>query len=72
MRTEELRKHRRLLGGLIERVLELEVRSNRRVFTDRAEAAQEPEEAAPNVSAPSEGAEGQNGSQRPWWRRLFG
>ena len=34
MRTEELRKHRRLLGGLIERVLELEVRSNRRVFTE--------------------------------------
>jgi len=68
-RDEELREHRRLLAGLIERVPELE-----------AAAPQEPSEAPQTVEDESEGAEprpaageAQEGTQRrPWWRRVFG
>jgi excisionase family DNA binding protein len=67
-RDEELREHRRLLAGLIERVPELE-----------APATQEATEAAETVEEASEGTEprsyaptAQEGVQRPWWRRIVG
>jgi len=53
MRTEELMEHRRLLAGLIERMLELEgpvVPPG--PSQSREEAAQEPEEAAPKPRPP--------------------
>jgi hypothetical protein len=47
IRTEELREHRRLLAGLIERVPELEAPADTPAFTQsREEAAQEPAESA--------------------------
>jgi hypothetical protein len=47
IRTEELREHRRLLAGLIERVPELEAPTDTPAFTQsREEAAQEPAESA--------------------------
>jgi|SRR5215212_4883140 len=67
-RDEELREHRRLLAGLIERVPELE-----------AATQQEPSEAVETVGDESERAEPrpvavepQEPVQRPWWRRVFG
>src|SRR5215210_492592 len=67
-RDEELREHRRLLAGLIERVPELE-----------AAAPQEPSEAPETVEEAPEKAEprpatveSQEGVRRPWWRRVFG
>src|SRR5215213_9336895 len=66
-RDEELREHRRLLAGLIERVPELE-----------AAAPQEPSEAPETVEEAPEKAEphsatggAQEGMRRPWWRRVF-
>ncbi len=66
-RDEELREHRRLLAGLIERVPELE-----------ATTPQEPSEAVETVDEePETGprpatAVAQEPVQRPWWRRMFG
>jgi hypothetical protein len=63
IRTDELREHRRLLAGLIERVPELEA-------PDRARDGHEsvPEDAG-GGAVPEEP---QKGSERPWWRRVFG
>ncbi len=65
-RTEELREHRRLLAGLIERVPELEAPRERQ---------EEPEtvEEGPEGSEPRPASGGtQESSRRPWWRRVFG
>ena len=74
IRTVEPREHRRLLAGLIERVPELGAPVEPPgPSQSREEAVQEPEGAAPKESAPlPDSAEAKNGSQRPWWRRLFG
>jgi hypothetical protein len=63
IRTEELREHRRLLAGLIERVPELEA-------PDRARGGHEsvPEDFG-GGAVPEER---EKGSERPWWRRVFG
>ncbi len=71
-RDEELREHRRLLAGLIERVPELE-----------AATPQEPSEAPETAAEPSEGREPQSSNEgrqeatqprprTPWWRRVLG
>jgi hypothetical protein len=70
IRTEELREHRRLLAGLIERVPELEAPrepGGASKPSDHSEMA-EPERAEPRSStgAPQEGSE-----RRSWWRRIF-
>ena len=65
MRTEELMEHRRLLGGLIERMLELEgpvgcqglLRAARRLLRS-------PRRPRPSLGLHSDGAEVRNGSQR--------
>ena len=74
IRTEELREHRRLLAGLIERVPELEAPADTSASPQGHEdAAEEPAEATP-TPAPGQGSTGaQNGSERgSWWRRWFG
>src|SRR5215204_3572863 len=66
-RDEELREHRRLLAGLIERVPELEAASSPREPTRASETAT-PEEERVDVADRSVGPE--TGTQsRPWWRR---
>jgi len=63
IRTDELREHRRLLAGLIERVPELEA-------PDRARDVHEsvPED----VGGGAVPGEREKGSERPWWRKMFG
>jgi hypothetical protein len=70
VRTEELKEHRRLLAGLIERVPELEAPSERSEQPGAPETAAEASEGA----QPRSDASGpQTGTQRrPWWRRVFG
>jgi len=67
VRTEELKEHRRLLAGLIERVPELEA-------PQEAADAPEPTEEQQGRAEPRSGAgEAQEGAQRrSWWRRVFG
>ena len=74
IRGEVLKEHRCLLAGLIERVSELEASVEPTAPSQsREEPGQEPEGArAICTRVGSDGAEAQNGSQRPWWRRLFG
>jgi len=62
IRTEELREHRRLLAGLIERVPELEA-------PDRA---RDGHESVPEDFGGAVPEEREKGSERPWWRRVFG
>src|SRR5215204_6685026 len=67
-RDEELREHRRLLAGLIERVPELEAP----VYSEARESPntvqEQPEGGEPRPDAPG----AQEGVLRPWWRRVFG
>jgi hypothetical protein len=74
IRTEELREHRRLLAGLIERVPELDAPADTSASTESREAdAQEPAKAAPSTVPRPGGVQAKNGSERvPWWRRMFG
>ncbi len=71
IRTEELREHRRLLAGLIERVPELEAPrepGGASKPSDHSEMV-EPERAAEprsSTGAPQEGSE-----RRSWWRKVF-
>lgn len=71
IRTEELREHRRLLAGLIERVPELEA-------PREPPEAPEPVQEGPGGAEPRSSTAGaQEGVQRPqerlsWWRRMFG
>ncbi len=66
-RTEELREHRRLLAGLIERVPELEAPRERQEGPETV--GEEPEKAEPRSAAVGS----QEGPQpRPWWRMVFG
>ncbi len=71
IRTEELREHRRLLAGLIERVPELEAPQE-----GRQEAAGGPERAPEGHLASGTRPGRQEGAQgpeaRPWWRRILG
>ncbi len=75
IRTEELREHRRLLAGLIERVPELEAPREQSRATEEPEASdtdeEEPERAEPwsagaGTPGPQEGVQ-----RRSWWRRMF-
>ncbi len=70
IRTEELREHRRLIAGLIERVPELEDRR------DEQEAPPEPPGSPPEPPEGHQEDTGQeppgHGSSRSWWRRFFG
>jgi len=73
IRTEELREHRRLLAGLIERVPELEAPAETPTSSQPSEEpAQDAANGSPGPAPRSGGAEAQNGSDRPWWRRVFG
>jgi excisionase family DNA binding protein len=67
-RDEELREHRRLLAGLIERVPELEAAAPQ----EPSEAPQTVEEEPESAETRSDAAGAQEGAQRPWWRRIFG
>jgi excisionase family DNA binding protein len=67
-RDEELREHRRLLAGLIERVPELEAAAPQ----EPSEAPQTVEEEPESAETRSDAAGAQEGAQRPWWRRWFG
>jgi hypothetical protein len=71
IRTEELREHRRLLAGLIERVPELEAPKEPGGVSKPSEHPEtvELERAEPrsSTSAPQEGSE-----RRSWWLRVFG
>ncbi len=60
-------------AALAARVPELEAAESREEAAEsREEAAEEPAEATP-TPAPRQGTMGaQNGSQRSWWRRMFG
>ncbi len=74
IRTEELREHRRLLAGLIERVPELEAPSPS-VAKEQPEVP-EPVDEQQGRGWPSEATDApgpQEGTERePWWRRWFG
>ncbi len=67
-------ENRRLLAALIQRVPELEAAPGEPVpFDSRQKAAQEPAEGHERVVEPRPATGGaQEGSERPWWRRLFG
>ena len=74
IRTEELREHRRLLAGLIERVPELEAPAE---TLARPQANEDPAQDAANGTGghvpPAGDAGAENGSARvSWWRRVFG
>ena len=73
IRTEELRRKDHIIAGLVERVPELDAPSE---TPAPPQASEEPPEAATNGAggpAPTAGDAGvQNGSERPWWRRVFG
>ncbi len=76
IRTEELREHRRLLAGLIERVPELEAPRDQGGATERPESPETVEE-GPESTEPRPAAGGtqevpQEPQARPWWRRMFG
>jgi len=73
IRTEELREHRRLLAGLIERVPELEVPRDQGGATEPPEAPETVEE-EPERAAPRSDTVGtqEDTERRPWWRRVFG
>ncbi len=73
VRTEELREHRRLLAGLIERVPELEAA--------RKDPQAPPGDAPAGAKGPGGGqgppedataSEGRSEPPRSWWQRLFG
>ncbi len=68
IRTEELREHRRLLAGLIERVPELEAPREQ----ERPEAPETVEEEPEGAEPRSAAASPQTGAQRPFWRRWLG
>jgi hypothetical protein len=73
IRTEELREHRRLLAGLIERVPQLEGPRDPGETQEPAESPQTVEE-EPDRAEPRSDAGGAQGTaqRRPWWRRVFG
>jgi hypothetical protein len=73
IRTEELREHRRLLAGLIGRVPELEAPAETPTsFQPSEEPAQDAANGSPGPAPRSGGAEAQSGSEKSWWRRVFG
>jgi len=64
--NERDRENRRIVAALTSRIPELEAPQEQR---DAPETAQEePERAEPHSDVPG----AQEGSQRPWWRRMFG
>ena len=66
-------ENRRLLAGLIERVPALEAPADAPAPAEaRGEAAEEPGENAVGVRHQANGTDDPRGSERPWWRRLFG
>jgi len=73
IRTEELREHRRLLAGLIERVPELEAPAE---TSTSSQPSEEPAQDGANgvgVAPSADGVGPKNGSGRvSWWRRVFG
>ncbi|PLS86805.1 MAG: hypothetical protein CYG60_05295 [Actinobacteria bacterium] len=73
VRTEELREHRRLLAGLIERVPELE--AARQAPPDAPGSApggaKGPGEGQGPPEAPT-GSEAASSPPRSWWQRIFG
>jgi hypothetical protein len=72
IRTEELREHRRLLAGLIERVPELEAPKEQSGAAEQSVAPETVEEEPEEVGPRSDTGGAQGGAQRPWWRRMFG
>ena len=72
IRTEELREHRRLLAGLIERVPELEAPREQGGAPEPPEAPETVEEGAERAESRSAAGEAREGARRPWWRRVFG
>jgi len=76
IRTEELREHRRLLAGLIERVPELEAPAGEPASSQTHEdAARVTPRNGEWVSTTPVDREPQNGSEgvrEPWYRRWFG
>ena len=76
IRTEELREHRRLLAGLIERVPELEAPAGEPASSQTHEdAAGVTPRKGERVSTTPVDREHQNGSEgvrEPWYRRWFG
>ena len=74
IRTEELREHRRLLAGLIERVPELEAPADAPAPSQpNGEPSQDAANGAPGPRAPADNTGNQKGSGRvSWWRRVFG
>ena len=73
IRTEELREHRRLLAGLIERVPQLEAPREPSEATEPPESPETVEE-GPKGAEPRSAAEGAQEAteRRSWWRRMFG
>jgi hypothetical protein len=66
-------ENRRLLAALIQRVPELEAGAAQPTPSEAREGgAQEPADDAGGPRPPAGGAEAQNGSERSWWRRVFG
>lgn len=72
IRTEELREHRRLLAGLMERMPELE--APREQPASSLEEASEPVQEEPEGSEPRSDAPGPQEAVQPrsWWRRMVG
>src|SRR5215217_7628817 len=66
-------ENRRLLAGLIERVPALEAPADAPAPAEaRGEAAEEPGGNAVGVQHQANGTDDSRGSERPWWRRVFG
>ena len=69
-RDEELREHRRLLAGFIERIPELEAPSSSPNATESPETPSTDASRVDDIGAG--GTAPQEGARRPWWRRVFG
>jgi hypothetical protein len=61
---------RRIIGGLVQRVPELEAAQE--VSQDVEEAEEEPERVPAGQDAGQGRPAAQEGARRPWWRRVFG
>jgi hypothetical protein len=76
IRTEELREHRRLLAGLIERVPELEAPAGEPAFSqtheDAAGVTPRNGEGVKTTPVDREPQNGSEGVREPWYRRWFG
>jgi len=65
---EANRENRRIIAALISRIPAIEASSEARPLEGRESASEDTERSRPQSSTPGP----QEGTRRPWWRRMFG